>query len=423
MGSLIAGNQWSILQLLALGFAIITLYFSEFRYLIFCTMLVFLVANSQYESITVAFGTLRWIFLTTMAVVAISHWILGRVPTRVRAVDLWVCAFLTLAFYSGTYSILPSLTLERSVATVIFYWAVFWGVWSYVQDEMKIPVIIHDLLKISFPVFFVGFTLIGGDRFFGIFGSPNSIGVFSAILAPLAFWSYLCEKKKSALFLLLLMGISLFLSKSRAGITSTVIASAYFLALYRRERLPIIVLGLLFFLVCSFLYVEMFGSSLFQEYFRWETLATGGGRLEAWKEVVRLIMMRPWLGYGFGTEDQLFLKFDIAFFEHAGAYVHNSYIGLISQLGLIGACLFFIPLILFFLRRTYQVNRMPSGNTRWLALALNASIFGGLVNAVFESWLYAVGNSFTFPFWINVILAYRLVSLSRTEAVSGAQSE
>lgn len=423
LGLLIAGNQWSILQLLALGFAIFTLYFSEFRYLIFCTTLVYLLANSQFESVTLVFGTLRWLFLTTMAIAAASQWILGRVPARVRVVDLWGCAFLALAFYSSTYSIFPSLTLERSAVTVIFYLAVFWGVWSYVQDETKIRVILHDLLRASFPIFLFGFTLIENGRFFGTFGSPNSIGVFSAILVPLAFWSYFSERKQSALLLLILIGISLLLSRSRAGIVSTIMASAYFLFFYRRERLPMIMAGLLFFLLCSFLYFEMFESSWFREYFRWETLATGGGRLEAWKEVVRLIKMRPWFGYGFGTEDELFLKFDIVFYEHAGAYAHNSYIGLVSQLGLVGACLFFIPLTLFFLTGAYQAIYMPSGSTRWLAFALNASIFGGLVNGIFESWLYAVGNSFTFPFWMIVILAYRLASLSGIGPASRAQSK
>ena len=414
LGSLIAGNQWSILWLLALGFMIITLYFSEFRYLILCTMCVFLLANSQNEQMAWLFGTLRWVFLSTMALIAAVQWILGQVSKRLRLMDGWALAFLFLAFYSCTYSILPSLTFERSVATAIFYLAVFWGVWNYAQDRSRIPVIVHDLLRVSFVVFLFGLTLIEGDRFFGIFGSPNSIGVFAAILAPLAFWSYLCERRRGALYLLILMGVSLFLSKSRAGIISAVMAVAYFLIFYRRERRHAILLWLLFFLGGSFLYTELFGSSLIQQYFRWETLGTGGGRLEAWKEVLQLIVMRPWLGYGFGTEDQLFLKFDIVFLEHSGAYVHNSYIGLVSQLGLLGAFIFFVPLTLFFLGHAYQIQRMPSGANRWLALALNASVLGGLINATFESWLYAAGNAFTFPFWVTVVLAYQL-SHSREE--------
>jgi len=49
LGLLIARNQWPLLWLLALGFMVITLYFSEFRYLIFVTSLVLILANSRFE--------------------------------------------------------------------------------------------------------------------------------------------------------------------------------------------------------------------------------------------------------------------------------------------------------------------------------------------------------------------------------------
>ena len=407
LGSLIAKNQWQMLWFLALGLLIIALYFSEFRYLIFCTAVVMLLANNQNDRIVIIFGSLRWIFLITMAVVAAAHWVLGRVPSRIRFMDLWAVAFLGLAFYSQSYSITPALTFERSVSTALFYLAVFWGGWIYIQDEAKIPVIARDLVKISFLFLLVGLISLTQNRFFGAFSNPNSVGVFSAILAPLAFWSYLCERKQYALILITLIAIGLFFSQSRGGIISTAVSVAYFLMLYRRKHAHALII-LFFFLGASLLYAELFGSSFFQQYFRWENLATGGGRLEAWKEVIRLIALRPWWGYGFGTEDQLFIKFDIVFLEHAGAYAHNSYIGLISQLGFIGAFIFFVPLILFFLNNAYQVSRIVSDQERWLGLALNASILGGLANAFFESWLYSAGNSFTFPFWVIVIMAYQM---------------
>lgn len=408
LGALIAKNQWQVLWLLVLGFFIITLFFSDIRYLILCATASFLLGACYYQPISNTCLALRWVFMITLAVVGLGHWILGRVPARLRLIDLWALAFLGLAFYSETYSIFPSLTLERSIATTFFYFAVFWGVWVYIQNEKKIPLILQDFVSLSLVLFSISFLMVGKNRFAGIFINPNAIGVYAVVLTPIALWSFLCTRRRLALFLLVLVGTALVLSQSRAGIISVLLGSAYFLMLYQRRYRHTVMLMLVFLVGCLFLYAELFGSSIIEQYFRFETLSTGGGRLEAWKEVLRLIGLRPWWGYGFGTEDQLFRRFDIMFQEHNGAYVHNSYIGLVSQLGLVGAFIFYVPLISFFFYRTVQLNRMAAGEELWLAAAIQGSIFGGLVNVFFESWLYSAGNAFTFSFWTFVILSYHL---------------
>lgn len=408
LGNLIAKNQWQVLWLLALGFAVITLFFSEMRYLVVCATASFLLAACYHEPIARACFTLRWVFLITLAIAAVIHWVLGRVPTRLRLIDLWAVAFLGLAFYSETYSIFPSLTLERSIATTFFYLAVFWGVWIYIQDETKIQVILQDFISLSFALFLIGFLLLGKGRFSGVFISPNAVGAYAAVLTPIVLWSFLCTERRLSLFLLVLMGIALILSQSRAGIVSTLIGAGYFFMLYQRRYRSTVLLWLIFSFGALFLYAELFGASIIEQYFRFETLSSGSGRLEAWKEVLRLIRVRPWWGYGFGTEDQLFKLFDVVFQEHSGAYAHNSYIGLVSQLGLVGAAIFYVPLFLFFFFRTVQLNRMDAGKELWLQAAIQGAILGGLVNVFFESWLYSVGSSFTFSFWMFVIFSYHL---------------
>ncbi|MBI4373119.1 MAG: O-antigen ligase family protein [Candidatus Omnitrophica bacterium] len=409
LGSLIAKNQWQVLQLLIVGFGIITLFFSEIRYTIICATASFILCAVYYEPVAAAAFTLRWVFLITLATMAIAHWMLGRVQRYLRMIDFWALAFLALAFYSETYSIFPSLTRERSIATAFFYLSVFWGVWIYVVgDPTRIRIILQDFVSFSFVIFLLGFFLLGKGRFSGVFVNPNAVGAYAAILVPIALWSYLCSRRRLALFLLLLTGIALVLSQSRAGMVSTLLGSGYFFMFYQRRYRKTVMLGLLFLIGCLFLYSELFGSSLIEQYFRFETISTGSGRLEAWKEVMRLIRVRPWFGYGFGTEDQLFQRFDIVFQEHSGAYAHNSYIGLVSQLGLVGACIFYVPLFLFFFLRTFQLNGMASGEGLWLEAAIQGSILGGLVNVFFESWLYSVGSSYTFSFWMFVVLSYYL---------------
>jgi len=403
LGMFIAQSRWPTIWLLALGGLLITLCFTDFRRLIFFTSLTFLLANCGVFGIAYLFMTLRWVFLIAMAIVAFWNWMSGKVKERLRLIDLWALGFIGLAFYSQTYSIMPHLTIERASTLVLFYLAVFWGVSHYIEDEKKVTTMIYQFLYSAFPLFLIGLGMGAYKPFTGIFKSPNTVGVIISLLMPLAFWSYLCDQKKKGLYCIILFAISLFISKSRGGILATAIACGYFLFSYYRAHRATILTWIVMFVGCALLYAELFGSSFFKEYFKWETLSVGGGRLEAWPEVIRLIKLRPWLGFGFGTEDHLFLHFDIVFMNHAGAYAHNSYLGLASQLGLAGVLLFFVPLFFIFFRRAYQLPKMPPDKSFALLLALNASILGGLINAFFESWLYTVGSAFALPFWCLVI--------------------
>jgi len=124
------------------------------------------------------------------------------------------------------------------------------------------------------------------------------------------------------------------------------------------------------------------------------------GRAEAWQVAIPIIQRRLLLGHGFGTEDRIFEG--ISFRIHRGLYVHNSYLGMTYQLGLVGSILLFLPLLalLFtraFARRTESVQ----------VASYEAVLFGGLIASLFESWVYSVGNAFAFPFWICVMLLIR----------------
>jgi O-antigen ligase len=419
LGLLISKNQWSILGILGLGVLIVTLYFSDFRHVIFVAMLFLFFASAKYYWMTELFANLRWVILAAMAARALSNWIMGRVTTRFRWIDLFAFLFLVLAFYSQTYSIRPDLTLERSVSVLIFYLAVFWGVCEYVNDPKKAEVVIQQLLAAAFIVYLWGFchpNIVGG-RIVGFFGSPNAIGVLGSIVFPLALWSYFSRQSRYGGLILLVVVASILMSNSRAGFLGAGIGGAYFLSSYKRSGRTGFLTWFLFLAVLPILCAQLFGAEFFKEFFRWETLLSGSGRYEAWREVLRLISYRPWLGYGFGVEEQLFLTFDIVFYEHNGLYAHNSYIGLISQVGIIGACILFVPLLFFFIREVIRIHRMSEIGTYQLELALNAAILGGVVNALFESWVYSAGSAFAFPFWCVVVMKYRLASQVKNQKI------
>jgi len=80
-------------------------------------------------------------------------------------------------------------------------------------------------------------------------------------------------------------------------------------------------------------------------------------------------------------------------------------------MGLVGAALFFLPLITVLGRRLLQRDTEDPFYD-----ALVGVLLAGLVEALFESWPYSVGNSQTFPFWVGVMLLIRLGRIRPTAA-------
>ena len=66
------------------------------------------------------------------------------------------------------------------------------------------------------------------------------------------------------------------------------------------------------------------------------TLLGSSGRAQAWVGGVQQAARRPILGYGFGTEDRVFVD---RFYAFEGDFVENSYIGTFLQLGAAGVAL------------------------------------------------------------------------------------
>jgi O-antigen ligase len=136
------------------------------------------------------------------------------------------------------------------------------------------------------------------------------------------------------------------------------------------------------------------------------TIMTLSHRSGKWTQGALYFLERPLLGFGFGTEDQLFEAHGIrpALYKYTGAYIHNSYLGLVLQLGLVGAILVYLPLGLLVAREFRVANRTPPNLMR---TALMAVVLTGMVSALFSSDLYSMGNPKIASFWICVMLLNR----------------
>ena len=285
----------------------------------------------------------------------------------------------------------------------------FWTLWFYadVVGGRKIANILLLAVALIFvagvgSIFITDSAFLSG-RYRGVLANPNGVGMLAILFMPLVVVHAMRTRRLTDYGLIFIMLGSIVLSGSRNGVMTTTVALA-FLAL----RLKAWKTGLFLTVIAIAVYLAMpdytpspgMAAKPITHILSNEKLANGGGRLEAWQVAIPIIEDKIFLGHGFGTEDLIFegMKFRV----HRGAYIHNSYLGLTYQLGLVGSVLVFLPLLGLLIYRL-RGHGYKSNQTA----AYEAMLLGGLIAAFFESWVYSAGNAFAFPFWTCVMLLTR----------------
>ncbi len=242
-------------------------------------------------------------------------------------------------------------------------------------------------------------------RFNGIFRNPNGVGIFSALFGIICFFIFShfpsSFPRQMRIMVIAVIVLSLLLSASRNGLaTLTIFIVLTFISRYHRFLGVVVAAGAIF--AGSSLYItiiEIIESAGYEEYFRLETLDFGSGRFYAWEaawyEINELFF---WTGEGFAyaEESKWLEKYYLEIPElviHEGN-IHNSFLTLWMNTGLIGLILFMLPLLIIF-GKAY-------GKTYYAVPVFVATMF----LAFFESWLVASLNPFTIQFWM--ILTFML---------------
>ena len=123
------------------------------------------------------------------------------------------------------------------------------------------------------------------------------------------------------------------------------------------------------------------------------------GRLGAWRGALGQAAHRPLAGYGFGTEDRVFVD---RYYGFDSSLPENSYIGTLLQLGVVGALAFAALLAAVAAAGAQALRRAAPGRLEAAACASVAA--AGLVLALTQSYLTSVGNVATVTFWVAALL-------------------
>ena len=135
-------------------------------------------------------------------------------------------------------------------------------------------------------------------------------------------------------------------------------------------------------------------------------LLGSSGRGQAWTGAVEQGADRPLLGYGFGTEHDVFVD---RYYSFYGGVPEDSYIGMFLQLGGIGLALL-VGLVLALLGAALRGLRRIEVRSRTALAACAGSLVVGLGLAVAQSYLYSVGNNATLSIWICAFLGLALAT-------------
>ncbi len=251
------------------------------------------------------------------------------------------------------------------------------------------------VLILSFLIFFI-FPEVGtshGGRLRGVFGNPNGLGLF--IIVTFLFYQFTQWQDKAILnrferiALLVLFGAATVLTGSRNALLSILLFYVFEFTFRNFKYLGIVVsvfiiVGLNFILANA---IEIIKALSLEEFFRVETLVEGSGRLIAWQFAWEQIQSQFYLGKGIGFDEYL-MRSNAVYLSKLGheGGVHNTYLIIWLNTGLIGVLAFFGGLFYLFIKASAKT------------LFAFPFLFTVLFCISFEPWLAASLNPYTIIF-------------------------
>ncbi|MBV8479280.1 MAG: O-antigen ligase family protein [Actinobacteria bacterium] len=419
--------------------------------LLAATLVAFAAGSSSVTSLVHDGRGARWVALLALFVAAVA-WV-GRPAARFRvAVVAAAVAFAAIAVESSVWSVDPRLTIERAGTFVLlFATAGALALRCAARPESSRPVL-WGIAGGAFAVTVLGLVTLAFDhsaavqaatydlpaRYRGFGQNPDTASLLLALCLPIAVWlAYQARGREriAALACGLAFDASIAASGSRGAIIAGFVGVFVVIA-FARERLraralaagaAAVLLGVTIAVAlaptskgnaskpatpaqtpAAVIKAKPGYANIGVEYplefdigFQGpgesapthRTLFGLSGRGEAWRGTIDLADQRPALGYGFGTEDRVFID---RYANFVGGSPEDSYIGIYLELGAFGLIAFAaLVLVLAF---TALRRRTP------VAVISLAVLVTALVIAVVQSYIYSVGDIGTVTVWVCAFL-------------------
>lgn len=331
-------------------------------------------------------------------------------PRPARLVVLAMYYLAGLGVVSTLWSYVPSVTLQQSIALGLFAVLVHllvthrWVHPARISGDLAVAYVVLATAGVaSVAAAVIGIPEATGfnGRVQGIFSNPNELALVAAIALPLGWAVYGATRRLRYLLPMPVLVVAVLLSETRTAVVA-VIVGVLWVALravwHPRYTAPValgaVITGVLLTLTSA-------GGVAVQALSRFTSeqgsASTLGSRTLAWSDAVRLWSDRPLQGWGLQAGEALFTAVQgapgFSFFRPS---VHNSYLQLLLELGLLGAA---GMLVLLAVVVGAAARRPLTG----MSAGLVALAVAGLAIQVTESAAFGTGQLYPYVYWPCVI--------------------
>lgn len=250
-----------------------------------------------------------------------------------------------------------------------------------------------------------------GARASVIVGQKNHFAAFMAMGVPLGFAYFFASSRVSQkaffFFIAFFTSFAVFLSGSYAGIGGMILGLAIFIGLMVKNKFLKISWPVLFgfvFLLIVFLFInharlDNFFSQLFQHKF--------AGRFYPARDAFQIIKDFPLFGVGGGNFRYIFplyRTFEAPFYN----YLHNDFLELIVEKGILGAFFYFTFFIFIIKEILEKIKTRRSPTVRILSIGVLSGLAGVAAHSFFEFNFHI--PAIEVKFWILLALVYKFAN-------------